>query len=248
MKEVTNYQKFLQVMRDPPRKLNIEIDDLLLNIYNNNPYTLYRRNEIVRLERTDPNINFNELLNKMWNNESVEIKEFYKILAIEGNRRFKWKYQQFLLSQLLPQPCEYYPPQQQLQQPSPLSYDYYQSQPQLSPPQLQPDEYQQLCQMPYEFYSSSPPQSPPYEHYEYCQPQQQYQHQPQLLSPVFQSEPQQLSQSLPLSMYQYPQPLQQEELPQPYEVCRSQPLPDDELQSNNEQTGLPYDLYFYDLN
>jgi hypothetical protein len=64
-----------------------------------------------------------------------------------------------------------------------------------------------------------------------AKPQQQHQHQPQLLSPVYQSEPQQLSQSLLLSMYQPPQPLQQEELLQPYEVCRSQPLPDDELQS-----------------
>jgi hypothetical protein len=45
-------------MRDPPRQLNIEIDDLFLNIYNNNPYTLYRRNEIVRLKRTDLNVNF----------------------------------------------------------------------------------------------------------------------------------------------------------------------------------------------
>jgi hypothetical protein len=220
MKEISNYQKFLQVMRDPPRQLNIEIDNLFLNIYNNNPYTLYRRNEKVRLKRTDPNVNFNELLNKMWNNESDEIKNFYKILAIEGNRRFKWKYLISQMQLLLPQPYEYYPPPQQL---SPISYDYYQSQPQLSPTQLQPGEYQQI---PHEFYfylSPSPPQSPPYEHYEYCQPQQQHQHQPQLLSPVYQSEPQQLSQP--------PQPLQQEELPQPYEVCRSQPLPDDELQA-----------------
>jgi hypothetical protein len=246
MKEITNYYKFLQVMENPPRQLNVEIDDLFLDIYNNNPYTLYRRNEKVRIERTDPNVNLNELLNKMWNNEPKEIKEFYKILAIEGNRRFKWKNQQSQMQHFLPQAYEYYPPPppppQQQQQLSPISYDYYQSQPQLSPTQLQPDEYQQLYQIPNEFYFYPPPsspQSPSYEHYEYCQPQQLYQHQPQLLSPVYQSEPQQLSQP--------PQPLQQEELPQPYEVCRSQLLPDDELQSYNEQTELPYDHYFYDL-
>jgi hypothetical protein len=28
MKEIANYQKFLQVMRNPPRQLNIEIDVL----------------------------------------------------------------------------------------------------------------------------------------------------------------------------------------------------------------------------
>ncbi|GBB91416.1 hypothetical protein RclHR1_01870011 [Rhizophagus clarus] len=136
-------------MRDPPCKLNIELDSLLLNIYNNNPYTLYRRNEIIRLRSINPSVNFNVLLNKMWNNEPHEIKEFYKILAVEGNRRFKLRYQQLAIEfySYQPHPLPYYKlPLCQLQ----LQLQIYQPQLQLYP-QPQNEQPQQILLF-YNFY------------------------------------------------------------------------------------------------
>ncbi|PKY13977.1 hypothetical protein RhiirB3_500804 [Rhizophagus irregularis] len=106
-------------MKKPIRNLNIDIDKLLLECKNNNSYMLYRRNELVKLNQTESiETQFNDLVEKLWKNESDEVKEFYKVLAAEGNRRYKSKKQQ-------PQP-----PQQPLQsQPQlyhPLSYEDYQ--------------------------------------------------------------------------------------------------------------------------
>ncbi|CAB4493294.1 hypothetical protein RhiirA1_500952 [Rhizophagus irregularis] len=119
IKRSSIHRKFLEVMKKPIRNLNIDIDKLLLECKNNNSYMLYRRNELVKLNQTESiETQFNDLVEKLWKNESDEVKEFYKVLAAEGNRRYKSKKQQ-------PQP-----PQQPLQsQPQlyhPLSYEDYQ--------------------------------------------------------------------------------------------------------------------------
>lgn len=76
-------------MKQLPCKLNIEFNRLLVDINNNNSYMLYRRNKLVQLKE-------HNLVNKMWKEETDEIKEFYKILMVEGNRRFKLKNQRSL--------------------------------------------------------------------------------------------------------------------------------------------------------
>ncbi|CAB4403090.1 unnamed protein product [Rhizophagus irregularis] len=80
---------------------------------------LYRRNELVKLNQTESiETQFNDLVEKLWKNESDEVKEFYKVLAAEGNRRYKSKKQQ-------PQPPQQ-PLQSQQQLYQPLSYEDYQ--------------------------------------------------------------------------------------------------------------------------
>ncbi|PKY48975.1 hypothetical protein RhiirA4_544964 [Rhizophagus irregularis] len=270
--KLTDYQKFLNFMENPPCDLNTDIDDLFQNIYNNNPYTLYRRNKMIQLRLEGPYaINYKILLVRMWHNEPNEIKEFFKILAIEGNRRFKLRsqmpyyeyYQPQLSSPLLyqtqpqtPQTYEYYQPYQ----PQPSStqpqlhetYKYYQ------PYQPQPSSTQPQTYETYEYYqpyqpqlSSTQPQSPP-QTYEYYQP-----YQPQLSSTQFQpyeanefydqpqpqplSQPQQLQQPLLYPLQLQPQ---QEEFLQSYI-----PVNEFQLQSSeqHEQPQLPidYDFYFY---
>ncbi|RGB26870.1 hypothetical protein C1646_405711 [Rhizophagus diaphanus] len=152
--KLSDYEKFLNVMENPPCSLNLTLDDLFLDIYNSNAFALYRRNKMLHLRRVGPYaVNYKELLNIMWNNEPNKIKEFFKILALEGNRRFKLRsqmydygYQPQLSSPLsyqtqpqTPQSYEYY---QALSSTQPQTYEYYHPyQPQLSSTQPQTYEY-----------------------------------------------------------------------------------------------------------
>ncbi|CAB4491258.1 unnamed protein product [Rhizophagus irregularis] len=235
--KLTDYQKFLNFMENPPCDLNIDLDDLFQNIYNNNPYTLYRRNKMIQLRLDGPYaINYKILLVRMWHNEPNEIKEFFKILAIEGNRRFKLRSQ-------MPY-YEYYQPQlssprsYQTQPQTTQTYEYYQpyqpqpssTQPQLhetyeyyQPYQPQPSSTQPQLHETYEYYqpyqpqpSSTQPQT--YETYEYYQP-----YQPQLSStqPQLQFQPYEANEFYEL-YDQPPQPLSQpQQLQQPQQ--QSQP-------------------------
>ncbi|GBC01385.1 hypothetical protein RclHR1_04170010 [Rhizophagus clarus] len=139
MRGVSNHKRFLEIMKNPPRKLNYKVEDLILDIYNNNPYILYLRNERVQIKRAK-----NYAGRSMWHDEPAEIKEFYKLIALEGNRRYKLKNKQLLqerkkkLTPLRPQPQPPPPPQPQPQTQSPQPPPpptYY---PQLQPPPPQP--------------------------------------------------------------------------------------------------------------
>nr|ANQ32477.1 MATA-HMG [Rhizophagus irregularis] len=227
--KLTDYQKFLNFMENPPCDLNIDLDDLFQNIYNNNPYTLYRRNKMIQLRLDGPYaINYKILLVRMWHNEPNEIKEFFKILAIEGNRRFKLRSQ-------MPY-YEYYQPQlssprsYQTQPQTTQTYEYYQ------PYQPQPSSTQPQLHETYEYYqpyqpqpSSTQPQL--HETYEYYQP---YQPQPSSTQP-------QLHET-----YEYYQPYQpqpsstQPQLHETYEYYQPyQPQPS----STQPQTYETYEYY-----
>ncbi|CAB5386712.1 unnamed protein product [Rhizophagus irregularis] len=182
-------------------------------------------------------INYKILLVRMWHNEPNEIKEFFKILAIEGNRRFKLRSQ-------MPY-YEYYQPQlssprsYQTQPQTTQTYEYYQpyqpqpssTQPQLhetyeyyQPYQPQPSSTQPQLHETYEYYqpyqpqpSSTQPQT--YETYEYYQP-----YQPQLSStqPQLQFQPYEANEFYELYDQPQPQPLSQpQQLQQPQQ--QSQP-------------------------
>ncbi|CAB4427215.1 unnamed protein product [Rhizophagus irregularis] len=184
IKEAINYQEFLKVTKNPPRKLNMELDKLLQDRYNNNSYTLYRRNELVLHKSEDCNGKIKNILDKKWKEEPEKIKEFFKILAVEGNRRFK-------RSRLLPSP-QPSPQPQSLPQPQSQPHSPKKKLPLLlpRPPFPQPRVYYQPRS--YEYYSQ---QLPLRGHYEQCiptlplyQPQLQPQQQPQS-SPSLQLQP-----------------------------------------------------------
>ncbi|CAG8509901.1 21770_t:CDS:2 [Rhizophagus irregularis] len=183
IKEAINYQEFLKVTKNPPRKLNMELDKLLQDRYNNNSYTLYRRNELVLHKSKDCNGKIKNILDKKWKEEPEKIKEFFKILASDHSDEY-WKMHQLsdefysYRSQQLP--LHYY--EQSI--PAPISYEGNQPQPLLLPSQLQTDDSccWQMYQSPDEFYYPQPlplqqpeplpddeqydqPQSPPYELY-----------------------------------------------------------------------------------
>ncbi|GES82467.1 hypothetical protein GLOIN_2v1882604 [Rhizophagus clarus] len=178
MRELSNYRRFLEIMRDPPCKLYVELDNLLLNNCNNNPYTLYRRN---RIKSTNSGSDLNVSLNNMWANESHEVKEFYRLLAVEGNRRFKLKYQQLLQlqSEMLQSPLQSYAqPCEDHQLQSQSSLDNYQLY-QLFPNEVFQQQFELYGQYDYEYYV---PQSQPL--FYQLQPQPQPQHQPLYPQPL----------------------------------------------------------------
>lgn len=267
IKEAINYQEFLKVTKNPPRKLNMELDKLLQDRYNNNSYTLYRRNELVLHKSKDCNGKIKNILDKKWKEEPEKIKEFFKILAVEGNRRFK-------RSRLLPSP-QPSPQPQSLPQPQSQPHSPKKKLPLLlpRPPFPQPRVYYQPRS--YEYYSYRSQQLPLRGHYEQCIPtlplyQPQLQPQPQLQSST--SSPPELSLPQPYANYQpisyegnQPQPLllpsqlQTDDsccwqmyqspdefyYPQPLPLQQPEPLPDDE--QYDQPQSPPYELYFNDF-
>lgn len=277
-KETTYYQEFQKIMKNPPCRLNMELDELLQDRYNNNSYNLYQRNELALLKKKDHSGELKNLLSNMWKEESEEIKEFFKILAIEGNRRFKLRNQKSRSKQPPPQPqplkkkLPLLLPRLPLLQPhvyyQPQSYEYYQPQPLFSP-QLQPDEYWKMQQLPDESHFQPQhyqPQQLPI-HYEQCVPEitltlRQPQLQPQLSPIPPQPFPQQYVNCQPISHEDNqsqplpsPSQLQLDEswlsdefyLPIPQPLLLQQP----ELLLDNEheqpQSPLSYDDYFNNL-
>ncbi|CAB5356290.1 hypothetical protein RhiirA5_398929 [Rhizophagus irregularis] len=228
-KNTLNHKEFLKVKNNPPCKLNMKIDDLLRDRYNNNSYNLYLRNVLGQPNKKGRGSISKNLLNKMWKEESDEIKKFFKILAIEGNRRFKLRNPKSPSTQPSPQPSKkklpLLLPRPPLTQPHvsyqpKLLYEYYQPQPLSSH-----DKYWNMYKLSDEL----------------CQPQLQPQLQVQL-QPQLQP---QLSTILPQPLPQHInyQPLSHEDnqFPEFY----LPPLPELFPNNEHEQPQSPlYDVYF----
>ncbi|RGB32475.1 hypothetical protein C1646_670102 [Rhizophagus diaphanus] len=223
-KNTLNHQEFLKVKNNPPCKLNMKIDILLRDRYNNNSYNLYQRNLLAQPNEKGCGSKSKNLLNKMWKEESKEIKKFFRILAIEGNRRFRLRN---------PKSPSTQPPSQPPKKKFPLLLP--------RPPLTQPHVYYQPK---FEYYQPQPLPSPD-EYYnmhklsdELCQPQPQPQLQPQLHPQLSTILPQPLPQQ-----YANCQPLSHEDnqFPEFY----LPPLPELFLNNEHEQPQSPlFDVYF----
>ncbi|CAB4427302.1 unnamed protein product [Rhizophagus irregularis] len=256
-KNTLNHLEFLKVKNNPPCKLNMNIDNLLRDRYNNNSYNLYQRNVLARLNKKG----CGSKSKKMWKEESEEIKKFFKILAIEGNRRFKLRNPKSPSTQPPPQPPKkklpLLLPRPPLTQPyvyyQPHSYEYYQPQP--PQPLSSPVEYWKMHKLSDE--SRYQPQQLPI----HCvsavtpplfQPQLQPQLHPQLHPQLSTIPPQPLPQqyvNYQQLLHEDNQSLDDSWLPDEFHLPISQPLP--ELLLNNEheqpQSPLAFDVYFNDL-
>ncbi|RGB41120.1 hypothetical protein C1646_752508 [Rhizophagus diaphanus] len=104
--EEINQSEFLQVIKNPPCELYLEVDNLLSSPSeltkhklkpprSQNSYILYRRNESKRRNQLGlPNDlkRASKEISEMWRNEPPRIKNFFRILAAEGDRRHRLKF------------------------------------------------------------------------------------------------------------------------------------------------------------
>ncbi|CAG8627159.1 23210_t:CDS:2 [Rhizophagus irregularis] len=193
----------------------MNIDNLLRDRYNNNSYNLYQRNVLARLNKKG----CGSKSKKMWKEESEEIKKFFKILAIEGNRRFKLRNPKSPSTQPPPQP-----PKKKL----PLLLP--------RPPLTQPYVYYQPHS--YEYYQPQPLSSP-VEYWKMHKLSDESQYQPQQL-PIH---------CVSALLHEDNQSLDDSWFPDEFHLPISQPLPELLLNNEHEQPQSPlaFDVYFNDL-